>query len=103
MTAQDLLDEMQCLRQRRALYIARLSPEQAQQLARQDMQAHSQQTQQFERAYQLEEMAMRARVNPHYKAVIDQAAMARLSAALQQSHATETESRSAIGLQEACT
>ncbi len=102
MTARDLLDEMQCLRQRRALYIARLSPEQAQQLARQDMQAHSQQTKQFERAYQLEEMTMRARVNPHYKAVIDQAAMERLAAALQQSRAAGFEPYSAVGVEESC-
>lgn len=102
MTARELLDEIQCLRQRRALYIARLSPEQAQQLARQDMQAHSQRTQQFERAYLLEEMTMRARVNPHYKAIIDQAAMERLAAALQQSRSTGLTSQSAVGLEESC-
>ncbi len=109
MTAQNLLDEMACIRQRRSLYIARLSPEQAQRLARQDMQAHSRQTRQFERAELFKEMTMRASVNPHYKAVIDQATLARLAAALQQSRASSTDSRescesqSAIGLKEPCT
>ena len=103
MTAQDLLDEVECMRQRRALYIARLSPDQARHLAKQDMQAHSLQAKQFERADLFKEMTMRASVNPHYKAVIEQATLARLATALQQLHGLESEARSATDLQEPCT
>lgn len=91
------------MRQRGSLYIARLSPEQARHLAKQDMQAHSQQAKQFERADLFKEMTMRARVNPHYKAVLEQATLARLAAALQQSSGFDSKSQSAIGLQEPCT
>ena len=100
MTDQDRLDTMRWMHQGWAQHIARLTPQQAVQLAQHDMQVHSALTKQFERTYLAEEMSKRACAHPDYKAAIDQAAMARVVAALQQSRASETPS--AVDVAETC-
>ncbi len=102
MTDRELLDEIRRMRHKAVQYVAGLTPEQAQALARLDMRTHSQATKQFERADLHTEMTLRAQVNPHYKAAIDQAAMARLTEALQQLRVAETEPRSSADDKESC-
>ena len=102
MTDRDRLDALRRLRQARVQQIACLTPSQAEKLARQDMRAHCAQIKQFERVRLREEMTLRARANPHYKAAIDQAAMARLVEALQLTSASPTHARSAVGAEETC-
>lgn len=102
MTDRDRLDALRRLCHGRVQQIACLTPAQAEQLARQDMRAHSAEIKQFERVRLRDEMALRAYANPHYKATIDQTTMARLVEALQHTSTSPSHARSAVGAEEVC-
>lgn len=102
MTDSDRLEALRRPCQARVQLISCLTPSQAEQLARQDMQAYSAQIKQFERVRLREEMTLRAGANRHYKAAIDQAAMARLVEALQQTNTSPSCTRPPVGAEETC-